>query len=545
MSQTEGRITLALQAYQQGRFSSLRAAARAYNVPHTTLTRRNHGTTYRANSTSPNLKLTQTEETALIEWILSLDTRGIPPTQILVQQMAELLLKERVQNASIGQTTLGQRWVYRFINRHPEIKSRYSRKYDYQRAKCEDPEVIQAWFRLVQNTVAKYGILVEDIYNFDETGFQMGVISTAKVITAAEKDRTVSIQPGNREWVTAIESINSTGWVLPPMIILKGVMHQKSWYEAIPDNWRIGVSENGWTTDELGLTWLKEVFNKHTQDRTVGTYRLLILDGHGSHVTGAFDQYAKQNSIIVLCMPPHSSHILQPLDVSCFAVLKQRYGRAVEAQMRVGINHVDKDDFLTLYQEIRPAVFGSGTIQSGFRATGIVPFDPDQVLSELHVQVQTQTPLPLPRVPTQVLCPWDPETPHNIAELQLQTRAVQQLIRYRTQSPPTPAVQAVNQLVKGCQMAMHNATILAAENRQLRAANAKVQKKRAKKTVFVSRGGTLTAQEVLESQNKAVIHNNVRIQVVETPSRTVSTRAPPKCSVCKSLEHTARTCLER
>jgi hypothetical protein len=175
-------------------------------------------------------------------------------------------------------TTLGQRWVYRFITRHPEIKSRYSRKYDYQRAKCEDPEVIQAWFRLVQNTVAKYGILAEDIYNFDETGFQMGVISTAKVITAAEKDRTVSIQPGNREWVTVIESINSTGWALPPMIILKGVMHQKSWYEAIPDNWRIGVSENGWTTDELGLTWLREVFNKHTQDRTVGTYRLLILD---------------------------------------------------------------------------------------------------------------------------------------------------------------------------------------------------------------------------------------------------------------------------
>jgi hypothetical protein len=106
MSQNEGRITLALQAYQQGQFSSLRAAARAYVVPHTTLTRRKHGTTSRANSTSPNLKLTQTEETALIEWILSLDTRGIPPTQILVQQMAELLLKERVQNASIKQTTL-------------------------------------------------------------------------------------------------------------------------------------------------------------------------------------------------------------------------------------------------------------------------------------------------------------------------------------------------------------------------------------------------------------------------------------------------------
>ena len=244
-------------------------------------------------------------------------------------------------------------------------------------------------------------------------------------------------------------------------------------------------------------------------------------------------------------MPPHSSHILQPLDVSCFAVLKRFYGRAVEAQIQVGINHVDKDDFLTLYQEIQPTVFGLKTIQSGFRATGIVPFDLDQVLSKLYIQTQTQTQTPSPRGLAQVLCPWDPETPHNIAELQLQTKAVQRLIRYRTQSPPTPAVRAVAQLVKGCQLAMHNATILAAENRQLRAANTKVQKKRAKKTMFISRGGTLTAQEVLESQNQAVIRNNVRIQVVETPSQAVSTRAPPKCSVCTSLEHTARTCPER
>ena len=98
----------------------------------------------------------------------------------------------------------------------------------------------------------------------------MGVISTAKVVTSAERDRTVSLQPGNREWVTAIESINSTGWVLPPMIIVKGVMHQKSWYEAAPRNWPIGVSDNGWTTDELGITWLKKVFNPYTQGRTIG-----------------------------------------------------------------------------------------------------------------------------------------------------------------------------------------------------------------------------------------------------------------------------------
>jgi hypothetical protein len=58
---------------------------------------------------------------------------------------------------------------------------------------------------LVQDTVSKYGVTEADIYNFDETGFQMGVISTSKVVTSSERrGRLRTIQPGNREWVTAI-----------------------------------------------------------------------------------------------------------------------------------------------------------------------------------------------------------------------------------------------------------------------------------------------------------------------------------------------------
>ena len=158
MAQNEGRIVLALQAYRRGQFLSLRAAARVYNIPNKTLTRRHNGTLSRADSTSTQLKLTQTEETTLVQWILDMDTRGISPTQALVREMAELLLTERVQGASTIQPTIGRCWVYRFIKRYPELESRYNRKYDYQRAKYEDPKVIRAWFRLVQNTIAKYRI---------------------------------------------------------------------------------------------------------------------------------------------------------------------------------------------------------------------------------------------------------------------------------------------------------------------------------------------------------------------------------------------------
>ena len=84
MAQTEGRLALALQAYRQQHFPSYRAAAGSYDVSHTTLLRRDHRTTSRVDFISPNRKLTQTEELALIKWILDIDTRGIPPTKILV-----------------------------------------------------------------------------------------------------------------------------------------------------------------------------------------------------------------------------------------------------------------------------------------------------------------------------------------------------------------------------------------------------------------------------------------------------------------------------
>jgi hypothetical protein len=177
------------------------------------------------------------------------------------------------------------------------------------------------------------------------------------------------------------------------MVIFKGQIHQQSWYNNIPSNWLIGVSENRWTTDELDLIWLKRLFGPNTQNQMVGKYQLLILDGHGSHVTAKFNQYCTQNSIIVLCMPLHSSHLLQPLDVSCFAVLKQSYGSVVQEQMQAGINHVDKDNFLDLYLQAHIATYSSKTIQSSFKATSLVPFNPDKVLSQLYIQLNTPLPV--------------------------------------------------------------------------------------------------------------------------------------------------------
>jgi hypothetical protein len=100
----------------------------------------------------------------------------------------------------------------------------------------------------VANIIAKYKISNADIYNFNETGFTMGQISASMVVTRAERaGRAKKVQPGNREWATVIQGVNSQGWAIPPFIVVKGQNHLSSWYKNadLPPNWRISVSPNG------------------------------------------------------------------------------------------------------------------------------------------------------------------------------------------------------------------------------------------------------------------------------------------------------------
>jgi hypothetical protein len=161
---------------------------------------------------------------------------------------------------------VGIHWPRNFVKRTDSLKTRFNRLYDRQRALCEDPQVIQAWFELVARTKAKYGICDEDMYNFDETGFLMGKISAQLVVTGSDRrSQPKAIQPGNREWVTVTQGISAAGWAIPPFIIFAGQHHLSAWYEGndIPSDWPISLSDNGWTTNEVTIDWLKH-FIKHT-----------------------------------------------------------------------------------------------------------------------------------------------------------------------------------------------------------------------------------------------------------------------------------------
>lgn len=417
--------------------------------------------------------------------ILDLDARGFPPRLAAVKDMADSLLAERHRDP------VGQNWAATFIKRQPELKVNFNRKYDYKRALCEDPEVIQGWLRLVENMKAKHGILDNDTYNFDETGFMMGQISTGAVVTSFERRRRPkTVQLGNREWTAVIQGINATGWAIPPFVIFQGKYHLSAWYkdEDVPHDWVIGVSDNGWTTNELGLPWLKH-FDEDTKRRTVGTYRLLIIDGHESHDSLQFQQYCKDNNIITFCMPSYSSHLMQPLDVGYFAPLKKAYGRQAEDLMRNQITHITKLEFLPCFKGAFDAAITKGNVQGGFQGTGLVPLNPEAVVSKLDVRLRT------PPLPTIEDSPWQSQTPSNTLEFGSQSKLIRERIQRHVDSSPTSMVDALEKLSKGAEMMAHSLVLMRNQVAELQAANQAATRRKSRKRKRVQQEATLTVEE--------------------------------------------------
>jgi hypothetical protein len=452
--------------------------------------------------------------------------------------MVNCLLADR--NAS----PVGTRWANNFIKRQPELKTRFFRRYDYQRAKCEDPTVIRNWFRFVQNTIGKYGIQLHDIWNFDETDFMMGMISSGMVVTGSEKlGRPKSVQPGNREWITVIQAINSEGQAIEPFIIGAGQNHLASWHEksTLPCGWVIAMSQNGWTNNELGLEWLKH-FDRRIADRSVGSYCLLILDGHESHHSVQFERYCEANKIVTLCMPVHASHLLQPLDVGCFGPLKKAYGREIENLIKRSVHHISKTEFFPAFAAAFQATMTEKNIRGAFRGAGLVPFDPESVISKLDVQLRTPTP---PVEEASQAQPWTSKTPKTVLEAESQSEYLHRRIKRHQSSSPESILGALKSLAKGTKAIMHENALLRAKLREVQEANEILSRRRRAKEIRLQKGGVMTVGEA-----RALINQmDVDMQVVAESSRSdgQGRSARPRvrrCGICGKTGHNARTCQE-
>lgn len=192
-------------------------------------------------------------------------------------------------------------------------------------------------------------------------------------------------QPGNREWVSTIECVSALNRVLPAYIIYQGKSHLMGNHDyERRDEAVFGISENGWSDSDHGFMWLSTHFKPQT--KTSGNrHRLLIIDGHSSHLSIEFIEFCLNQNIHLLCLPSHSTHLLQPLDVGLFSPLKNYYCNLLDLWTRTHpYQAFNKGDFFPLLMQARQQAFTEKNIRSAFVATGIYPYRRQQVLNILQ-----------------------------------------------------------------------------------------------------------------------------------------------------------------
>ncbi|EFQ94795.1 hypothetical protein PTT_07410 [Pyrenophora teres f. teres 0-1] len=290
--------------------------------------------------------------------------------------------------SQITQREVGIHWIDRFVQRHPdELISKWTTSIDNNRHKADSAKKYSLYFDLLREKIEQYHVEARYIYNMDEKGFMLSAVGRSKRIfsrTSFETGkRRSTIQDGSREWITLLACICADGSYLEPALIYKSAssLIQNTWLQALDHEThqvRITSSPSSWTNNDIGLAWLKQVFDRSIKAKARSSYRLLILDGHGSHLTIDFIEYCDQNKILLAIYPPHSTHTLQPLDVVLFKPLSTAYLNEVSAFMErsQGLTSMSKRDFFPLFYRAWQASFKETTILKAFEATGLSPFNP-------------------------------------------------------------------------------------------------------------------------------------------------------------------------
>ena len=216
---------------------------------------------------------------------------------------------------------------------------------------------------------------------------------------------------GNREFVTLMACICADGTSIPVSLIYKGESHdlQDSWVDQIEETDEVffAASANGWTCKSLGLQWLQKVFDPATKAKAGRSKRLLIVDGHSSHVNMEFINWADQNGIIIHILPSHTTHRLQPLDVGLFSPLSTAYSKQLSNLMHksLGMVSMTKRFFYPLFRDAYRASFTKKNILHAFEKPGIFPVDPEKVLGKLkRIEVPKGPDLPVDQLQTPKSC---------------------------------------------------------------------------------------------------------------------------------------------
>ena len=364
---------------------SLRKAVAAFGVPFETLRRRCNGELkllpldqqHKNIMGSKRTVLSPEEEAELEIFVIDMENSfyglTIDDVRKLTYQYCE---RNGIRYPFNHETQMaGRDFVSCFLKRRKNLSLRKPESIALNRVFGLNKASVEKYFNNLQSVIEKYNFQPHQIYNVDESGLSC-VHKPVKVLALKGK-RVVSTATSGERGVTTtvVTCYNAVGNYVPPMMIFKRKRRKTELTDHAPAGTLNEVSDSGWIETGLFMRYM-EHFVAHVRP-TKENMALLILDGHKTHTKNLdLIDYARENYVVVISLPPHTSHKLQPLDRTFFKPLKSAFDHACSSWMRAHpARRISVDKLGELFNT---AYMKAATVENavnGFRCTGIVPFN--------------------------------------------------------------------------------------------------------------------------------------------------------------------------
>jgi len=232
--------------------------------------------------------LTPREEKALLEYVLRMSERGYPLPVKFLRSLALVIARQRCSTFQVpaidgGVRPPGKNWPQGFYKRHPELKAKRVKALDWARHDHNIHDKVLQWFTLIGKELHDPAIVPENVYNIDETGVLLSVLSSLKVLVSKQDLRNCRGAGVKRTLVTAIECILADERYLNLLIVWPASTHHSAWTIHLTPRWHFACSKTGYTDTEISLSWIQYMFNPLTRQRANHKLRMLINDGFGTH----------------------------------------------------------------------------------------------------------------------------------------------------------------------------------------------------------------------------------------------------------------------
>lgn len=374
-------MTAALDAVKNG--MAYKKASKEYLVPIMSLKRRAKAKNKIAVGAVKYLGgkrtvFTKEQENELVDHIKDMETRMYGLTKKELLSLAYQLAENNEIPHSFRGGKAGNDWLKGFRQRHPDITLRAPESTSTARARAFNKPVVDKFYATLKSVQDAKNIPAHRIYNVDETSVCTVPTKNTKVFAKTGRKQVARVTSAERGvTTTAVICMSASGTFVPPMFIFRRIRMKIELMEGAPPGSAWACNASGWMKLEVFTQWF-EHFLRHTKPSEEDPV-MLILDGHLSH-TKNLDVIlkARANHVTIVCLPPHCTHKMQPLDVSVMYPLSVYHNQSLEKWMN---NNPGRP--VTVFQIAK--IFGEAYLKAaiptnainGFAKTGICPLNPE------------------------------------------------------------------------------------------------------------------------------------------------------------------------